>query len=163
MRGTGSECFEAKLNHDERFSWPGSNLRKHVTALQRLLLRASLAALAALAHELRLDAGYLQRDVLDEDLELPAGASVAGEGRPVSSGPKGVAALAAASHSAMRLWCYTRGGQPTGWHVDNTLLTVAPPGSAPGLRVRTLSGRTFFAEEETRPTPSALPAPCTMH
>ena len=44
------------------------------------------------------------------------------------------------------MWQYTK-GQPSGWHCDNTLLTLAPRGSSVGLEVRSpLDGRSFSPE-----------------
>ena len=71
--------------------------------------------------------------------------SSAPEGIALSSAPEGIA-LSSASHSALRVWQYTK-GQPSGWHCDNTLLTLAPRGSSVGLEVRSpLDGRSFTPE-----------------
>ena len=71
--------------------------------------------------------------------------TTAPEGIALSSAPEGIA-LSSASHSALRVWQYTK-GQPSGWHCDNTLLTLAPRGSSVGLEVRSpLDGRSFTPE-----------------
>ena len=63
----------------------------------------------------------------------------------LTTAPEGIA-LSSASHSALRVWQYTK-GQPSGWHCDNTLLTLAPRGSSVGLEVRSpLDGRSFTPE-----------------
>jgi hypothetical protein len=68
-----------------------------------------------------------------------------GEARAAIESPEGIA-LRSASHSALRVWQYTH-GQPSGWHCDNTLLTLAPRGSSVGLEVRSpLDGRSFSPE-----------------
>ena len=88
--------------------------------------------------------------------EAPEGIALssAPEGIALSSAPEGIAlttapegiALSSASHSALRVWQYTK-GQPSGWHCDNTLLTLAPRGSSVGLEVRSpLDGRSFTPE-----------------
>ena len=88
--------------------------------------------------------------------EAPVGIALssAPEGIALSSAPEGIAlttapegiALSSASHSALRVWQYTK-GQPSGWHCDNTLLTLAPRGSSVGLEVRSpLDGRSFTPE-----------------
>ena len=79
--------------------------------------------------------------------EAPVGIALssAPEGIALSSAPEGIA-LSSASHSALRVWQYTK-GQPSGWHCDNTLLTLAPRGSSVGLEVRSpLDGRSFSPE-----------------
>ena len=79
--------------------------------------------------------------------EAPVGIALssAPEGIALSSAPEGIA-LSSASHSALRVWQYTK-GQPSGWHCDNTLLTLAPRGSSVGLEVRSpLDGRSFTPE-----------------
>ncbi len=136
----GSECFEAKLNHDARFAWPlqPQEFRAATVALQQLLLRTALAALASC---LSLD----MRGVLDEHVEpgrLPGKSEARGAPPPHKD-------LADASHSALRVWSYSR-GKPSGWHCDNSLLTIAPRGTCPGLVVRSLSGHTLHVEKQMR-------------
>ena len=79
--------------------------------------------------------------------EAPVGIALssAPEGIALTTAPEGIA-LSSASHSALRVWQYTK-GQPSGWHCDNTLLTLAPRGSSVGLEVRSpLDGRSFTPE-----------------
>ncbi|KAL1503882.1 hypothetical protein AB1Y20_012345 [Prymnesium parvum] len=114
----GSECLELKLCHDAAFEWP-PRLQRAAAAAVRALLGAARRALEAVAAALGMRRAYVAA-LLDD-----AGASVR---------------LEEASHSAARVWCYTRGVR-SGWHADNTLLTVAPRGTAVGLRCRLLDGR----------------------
>ena len=130
----GSECFEAKVHHDAAFTWPSRPLqmRAALLAMQRLMLRTACRALFALAKALGLD-----HDCVASLLDVDGAAGAA---------PRDGVDLHACSHTALRIWSYTR-GRPTGWHVDNGLLTLAPAGSSVGLRVRTLDGRCCLPEE----------------
>ena len=157
----GSECFEAKLNYDRGFAWPRqpAGFRAAVAALQDVLLRTSLVALSALVEALGLDRSSVLA-VLDDGMRLPSPPdlpAVAASAQAAYAPPAAVD-LATASHSAMRVWSYAH-GKPSGWHCDNTLLTLSPAASAPGLLLRTLSGQTFFAEEVWLRSPrTACPA-----
>ena len=128
----GSECFEAKLHHDPRFVWPTrpASMRAAVLNARPMLIRHACRALFALVDALGLDGEYVA-SLLDAD----------DEGRSID--------FERCSHTAMRVWQYTH-GRPTGWHVDNGFVTLAPRGTSVGLRVRTLSdrGRVCFPEEE---------------
>lgn len=128
----GSECFEAKLCYDRRFVWPlePAGFATAVRAAAELFISVATRALEALCHALSMDVRHVV-STLDGAV---GGDAAAG------------ASLDESSHSAMRVWSYTR-GERSGWHVDNTLLTVAPPGSAVGLRARLLDGRLLRPEE----------------
>lgn len=133
----GSECFEAKVHHDPRFMWPDRppKMRAAFLAALRLLASTARAALAALVEALVLDWPHVA-SLIDVDR---------GDAADSGSSPFRSVDLSTCSHSAMRVWSYTY-AQPSGWHCDNTLLTIAPAGSSVGLRVRTLDGRCWFPE-----------------
>ena len=135
----GCECFEAKLHHDSRFVWPPqpANFRAAVLALLRLLLSTARDALYALCDALGLERKRVA-SLLDTDDVL----ANARRQRAVD--------FDACSHTALRLWSYTRGRRGT-MHVDNTLLTLSPRGSSVGLRVRTLDGAHVFPEASMAP------------
>lgn len=120
----GSECFEAKIHFDQRFEWP-ANLRGPVEAALQLLATTARAALLAIVDALGLDRSHVDSLLDDKATGVD---------------------LEHCSHSALRVWSYTR-GQPSGWHCDNTLLTLAPAGTRTGLRVRTLDGQHCQPEE----------------
>lgn len=127
----GSECFEAKLHHDPRFTWPARPpvLRAAVLALQQVLLDTACQALGVLVSALQL---HRERTAALLDVQ------------------RAQVDLETCSHTALRVWSYTR-GRTTGVHVDNSLLTIAPAGSSIGLRVHTLDGRSCFPEAEMEP------------
>ena len=156
----GSECFEAKLHYDSRFEWPSkpAGLRVAIEAAADVQRRTGLWLLDAVMLALGFDQAHVDglvdsRRAGDDD-ERPAYAAgkarsgivhASGEARAASESPEGIA-LRSASHSALRVWQYTH-GQPSGWHCDNTLLTLAPRGSSVGLEVRSpLDGRSFSPE-----------------
>ena len=156
----GSECFEAKLHYDSRFEWPSkpTGLRVAIEAAADVQRRTGLWLLDAVMLALGFDQAHVDglvdsRRAGDDD-ERPAYAAgkarsgmvhASGEARAASESPEGIA-LRSASHSALRVWQYTH-GQPSGWHCDNTLLTLAPRGSSVGLEVRSpLDGRSFSPE-----------------
>ena len=156
----GSECFEAKLHYDSRFEWPSkpAGLRVAIEAAADVQRRTGLWLLDAVVLALGFDPAHVDglvdsRRAGDDD-ERPAYAAgkarsgivhASGEARAASESPEGIA-LNTASHSALRVWQYTH-GQPSGWHCDNTLLTLAPRGSSVGLEVRSpLDGRSFSPE-----------------
>ena len=156
----GSECFEAKLHYDSRFEWPSkpAGLRVAIEAAADVQRRTGLWLLDAVMLALGFDQAHVDglvdsRRAGDDD-ERPAYAAgkarsgivhASGEARAASESPEGIA-LSSASHSALRVWQYTH-GQPSGWHCDNTLLTLAPRGSSVGLEVRSpLDGRSFTPE-----------------
>jgi isopenicillin N synthase-like dioxygenase len=128
----GSECFEAKLHYDKRFAWPEqAGFERAVVGLLQLLLQAAHRALFALT-----DALEIERELATALLDDTAQSSATDFER--------------CSHTAMRVWSYTR-GRPTGWHCDNSLLTLAPSGSSVGLRVRLTSGALCEPEREMKP------------
>lgn len=129
----GSECFEAKVHHDQCYVWPTTPVSLRATfehALDYLrctalhALRAILAALGGSVSSSQVLA------LLDVDGESPQLTSID---------------LDTCSHTAMRVWSYTE-GRVAGWHCDNTLLTLGPIGSSPGLQIRTLNGHECFPE-----------------
>ena len=172
----GSECFEAKLHYDSRFEWPSepAGLRIAIEAAADVQRRTGLWLLDAVILALGLDSaqvdGLMDSCRAGDDDERPAYAAgkarsgmvhASGEARAAGEAPEGMLttapegvlttapegiALSSASHSALRVWQYTK-GQPSGWHCDNTLLTLAPRGSSVGLEVRSpLDGRSFTPE-----------------
>lgn len=112
-----AECFEAKLCYDRGYAWPSAALQSSIVAAFTPLHEAARACLNALCVALGMDVGVVH-SYLD------------------AAQPR----LADCSHTAMRVWSYT--GAPggasgrCGVHVDNSLLTLAPAGSAVGLVVR---------------------------
>ena len=131
----GSECFEAKLHHDPRFHWP-HGLRRAVHGTFALLLRTGHLALTALVDALRLDPAYVSSLL---DLSKPEAAEAAAA--------SGAVDLSTASHTAMRIWQYTK-SRASGWHCDNTLLTLAPAGTRIGLECRSpVSNRVYRPED----------------
>jgi isopenicillin N synthase-like dioxygenase len=146
----GSECFEAKVHHDQRFIWPEKpkRLRSAVEAALQLSVDTSLDALDALVEALPPSIAHHLRTHLPSVLDVarsPAAAAAAAAATSLVTSSSPVD-LSAASHSAMRIWMYTQ-SEPSGWHCDNTLLTLAPPASVAGLLVRTLDGATLYPEE----------------
>jgi len=137
----GSECFEVKLHYDKRFEWPTTaGLRDSVNAALDVQRRTGVAILDALAQALQLDAARVDGLL---DARRKSHSSPTSPSSP--SSPSSVD-LSTASHTAMRVWQYTH-GRPSGWHCDNTLLTLAPRGSAAGLQAKSpVDGRTFFPE-----------------
>lgn len=109
----GAEMFEAKCIHDPRWPWPDEAMRRAVVDARALLHDLALACLRALAQPLG-----LERTALEGLLDQPQ--------QP----------LATCSNTTMRVWRYLREGVGNEVHVDNSLLTVAPAGSAVGLWAR---------------------------
>jgi len=154
----GSECFEAKLHYDRRFCWPTkpTGMRAAVEAAADVQRRSALMLLDAIVRALPLDVAHID-SLLDarmaSDASRPASRGGGGGGGVCggSGGSGGGAAsstldLEAASHTAMRVWQYTH-GRPSGWHCDNTLLTLAPRGSSVGLQAKSpVDGASFEPE-----------------
>ena len=117
----GSECFEVKLVHDDRFQWPESpaNFSAAVRTAFDSLHATALDVLDAVLNGLGMPRQHV-RSLLDE--------------------PVARSRLDEASHTAMRVWSYTHGVR-SGWHADNSLLTLSPQATAVGLHVRLLDGR----------------------
>ena len=117
----GSECFEVKLVHDARFQWPErpANFQEAVRNAFESLHTTALEVLDAILSGLGMQQQHV-RSLLDD--------------------PSAAGRLDEASHSAMRVWSYTHGIR-SGWHADNSLLTLAPRATAVGLHVRLLDGR----------------------
>ena len=139
----GTEFFEVIQHFDERlWSWPSvpRGFRSTATSAYDCLHAVATQALEALLLALGMDADAVHA-VLD-----PSSSCATLPGRAVVP-PGATAADAGASHTALRIWSYAPGAQPTDWHCDNTLLTLGVKGSARGLRVRTLDGRLLCPEE----------------
>lgn len=137
----GSECFEAKAHHDQAFVWPATpaSFRASIGNALDLLRSTTVTALRAIL-------AALGQSV--DPLQVLALLDVDGAG-PIDTD------LATCSHTAMRVWSYTE-GRVSGWHCDNTLLTLGPVGSSPGLQIRTLDGHECFPEGSMAPGEAIL-------
>lgn len=111
------EIFEAKVFHDLRWPWPRGDVRQDVLAMRELLHTVAFACLRALASPLGLDAEKLHAHL---DRTNPHDGSLRGS-------------LVHCSNTSMRVYRYAGRGLGNNVHTDNSLLTVAPPGSAIGL------------------------------
>lgn len=114
----GSECFECKAHYDDRFLWPRcmeEGLLPAFTALRQV----STCALEAVCCALGRDTCELESllDVKSNDMNTTSA----------------TVDLRTCSQTALRVWRYTNGHRRgCGWHVDNSMLTVAPKGTAVG-------------------------------
>jgi isopenicillin N synthase-like dioxygenase len=128
----GSECFEVKCFFDAAFRWPPDppNLQRAVSDACTTLHEAALQVLDALISAL-----HLRKAHVHSLLDAPASPDVP---------------LDVVSHSAMRVWSYTRALR-SGWHADNTLLTIAPAASCVGLHCRLLDGTSVYPERQMLP------------
>lgn len=135
----GTEFFEVAEHFDNRFwNWPSVpyGLRGAMLDTYDCMRAVAMRALEALLHALNMDVG-LVLSTLDLAQTPP----------PAANEMRRREFFAGASHTALRVWSYAAGAQPTAWHCDNTLVTLGVRGSATGLRARLLDGRHIFPEE----------------
>ena len=129
-KANGTQFFEVKKHYDESsWSWPTepSSLATAATEAYEVMRSASTSALNALVEALGMDPQYVLSH-LDSSHPSPP-------------------PLADASHSAMRIWSYQAGTQPSSWHCDNSYVTVGARGSCRGLHVRLFDGRCVYPED----------------
>jgi len=133
----GAEMFEAKRHHDPRWPWPDEQTRDDIVGYRENLhaiARTCLRALAQPTCALGLRPGYLE-SLLDQDRS---------DGTSTD--------LTTCSNTTMRIWRYLPDGVGNEVHCDNTLLTVAPPGTCIGLGARRVEdGRWLWPEQLMKP------------